>query len=254
DGAGKGENIRISNTARWLAVARDAYYAAAKAAKEGRTLYWQIDGFSEFSADVAMKPGRLLLLGAQSGVGKRWIALHWALYLAVLADEPIPVLYLNSEMPEEDVAQRALAVLAGVPLGDVQKGARVDEVGPKLDEAVRKFEDGQLHLSDDIWNLDLAHLEALIVQYKAEHGVRLVIVDYLQNLWEVRSRGDAYRWETLMQVSSQLKQLAQRYEVGIIATAQLNKAGDLQGSKAIANDCDAVFSLWDVRDRQRLQQ
>lgn len=248
--AGGREADRIYSGEEWIELGVEDFEATAKKAERGEALWWDL-GMPEFSEDVALEPPKYLLLAVQTGVGKSTIALHWAVKLAVLGDTP--VLYLNTEMTVRDIVRRVMAILSGVPLSDLQKGRAADRRDQFMGAADR-YRKNLLSLSDAMPGLNLTKIEALIVRYQAERGIKAVVVDYIQNLLEAQSRPGMPAWEALADVSRQLKILAKRYGIAVIATAQLNKAGDLQGAKAMADDVDAFYSLWSVGSDEHIER
>jgi replicative DNA helicase len=197
-------------------------------------------------------PGSLTVIAARPSMGKTALATDIALHAAKAGKR---VLIFSLEMTKEEVSDRITASNLGVPTWKIEKGDITDEQVRQIGVVVDGFGDFQLYLDDDP-DTTLSNLRAKAIRHQLEHGLDLVIVDYLQ-LVEV-PKGMAVRENRVQEISiisRGLKQLARELSVPLIALSQLNRQVEsapqaipqlshLRESGSIEQDAHNVLMLW----------
>lgn len=195
-----------------------------------------------------LRPGHVYVLAARPSIGKSSFAQAIGMHVAEVHG---PVLMLSQEMPESEVADRALSGLGRIDYEGVQTGRLNDEEWHRLVEAVERGASLKFHV-DDQPALRIADIRAKARQVK---GLKLLIVDYLQLC---DGDGDNRNAE-IEQISRALKALAKELGFAVLALSQLNREVEKRGSKepmlsdlrdsgAIEQDADVVMFLWPVSD------
>jgi replicative DNA helicase len=155
------------------------------------------------------------------------------------------------EMSTDELGKRNLAALAEVDLHRIKTGFVSREDWIKLGLAARRLSQARLFI-DDSGSMTVTQLRAKAQRLALEHGIDLLIVDYLQLLHGSQKRYDN-RTAEVTEISSGLKSLAKELKIPVIAAAQLNrdveKSGrkprlsDLRESGSIEQDADLVIFI-----------
>lgn len=169
------------------------------------------------------------IITASTGVGKTAFALNLAVKIGVF--QKIPTLFLNCEMNIDEVTPRLQGILSGIPLWRVMEG-RYDGQFPfqKIAQAAEKIRDGALHLSDNR-SKNINAILALIRKYKAQHGVKVVILDYLGEIEPDTQALKESEYITYGRWVQSLKNCCVDAGVKLVLLAQLNREGDSEPSK-----------------------
>ena len=196
-----------------------------------------------------------VVIGARPGVGKTSFALNLALHLHKHGKvDPPSILFVSLEMSEEGLMKRVMSIISGVSHAKIKNETLSDEEKEKISSAC-------LQQMDRLTNihvlrkpaLDVHELEGQIVRHKVEHGVEVVIVDYLQLL---RYKGQmGFSYEVLSAISQYLYTIAQKHNVLIIGLVQLGREterrgdkrptiADLKGSGQFEQDADIIILLY----------
>lgn len=212
-------------------------------------------GFKRFdSMTKGLKPGEFIILAARPSVGKTALALNIAANV-VLTGKTVAV--FNMEMTADSLVKRMLAYVSGVTFDSMDvRGQLSDADSGKLLDAYNKLLGSSLYIDDYSMNHP-SDILSKCRRLKREHGLDLVIVDYLQ-LMEAESRGRASesRQNDVSMMSRQLKVYAKELGVPIIALSQMSRGvekeggrlpqlSDLRDSGAIEQDADVVMFLHD---------
>lgn len=184
------------------------------------------------------KPGDLILLTAKTGDGKTSFALNTI--DAVAVKEKSPVLYINTEMSQKQIALRWGAILSGVQHDKIRSGGITNDELSLIGDAYAKLQESQFY-PVTIPNLTPAKQQALARKAKIRKNVELIILDYVGRL-ELHDP-KRQEWQILKEVVRTQKMLAQNLQVACLVLAQLNPDGTIQGAKQIANECDLVLKL-----------
>jgi len=193
--------------------------------------------------------GELIIVAGRPGMGKSSFALSIAKNVA--QKEGLPVGIFSLEMSKEQLALRLLSFLSHIPLQDLRLGKLTEEQKEVLDIALNELSELPLYI-DDSAALTTTDLRVKALRMKKEHGVELIIVDYLQLLRGVRKYSS--RQEEVAEISRSLKALAKELEIPVIALAQLSRQvehrsdkrpqlADLRESGQIEQDADLIIFL-----------
>lgn len=138
------------------------------------------------------------------------------------------------EMPEEELANRALASLGSIDLQVLDSGKLQDDDWPRLTSAVNKIMDKPLYVSDKS-GLTVARIRSICRQVKRKHGLDVVVIDYIGL---IGSDGKAFnRTAELGKISTGIVNIAKELGVPVILLAQLNRDSTKRpGKKPIASD------------------
>ncbi len=193
----------------------------------------------------------LIIIGGRPSMGKTAFSLNIAQHVGVEMKEPVAVFSL--EMAKEQLAFRMLCSEAMVDSNSVRKGFIRKDDWHKLTSAAGKLAEAPIFI-DDSSAITILEMRAKARRLKAEHGLSLVVVDYLQLM---RGRGNAERREQeISEISRSLKALAKELRVPVIALSQLNRGvetrsgekrptlADLRESGAIEQDADVILFLY----------
>lgn len=209
-------------------------------------------GFPQLDALTSgLQKSDLIILAARPSMGKTAFALCLALNAALKQD--IPVAIFSLEMSQEQLFQRLLAVRSKVDLSHVRRpGNLTDEEWQHLQQAGDVIRQAKIY-TDDSSVLSTLELRARARRLKAEKGLGLIIVDYLQLMRSSR-RTDSRELE-ISDISRSLKALAKELEVPVVALSQLNRKvedrdnkrpnlADLRESGAIEQDADVIMFVY----------
>jgi replicative DNA helicase len=200
------------------------------------------------------QPTDLIIIAARPSMGKTALMLSCAEAIGVprQSREPLSVGLFSLEMSKEQLGKRLLSAMSGVP-GDKMRSAMLNQSDWRaIAEASAKLSRARLHI-DDTAAIDPLELRARARRLKAERGLDLVMVDYLQ-LMRVKGRVEN-RLQEVSLLSSSLKALAKELRVPVIALSQLSRdvekrqdhrpqLSDLRESGTIEQDADVVMFIY----------
>jgi replicative DNA helicase len=171
-----------------------------------------------------LHPGNLVVLGGRPGEGKSAMALQIALHVAITR----PVAFFSMEMNREEILTRALAQVARVNHHQLMQGHLTADELVRVESARVSLE--QCHLSiDDTSSLTPQQIRSKARKMHAQHGLGLIVVDYLQLLQ--RSRTAHSREEAVAENTWGLKMLAGELKVPVLALSQLNRSSQARDDK-----------------------
>jgi replicative DNA helicase len=208
-------------------------------------------GFADFDRLTAgLQPSDLIILAARPSMGKTTFALNMAENAAVRLK--IPVAIFSLEMSREQLALKMLCAEAGVDNQRIRTGNLSEEDWPKLSHALGRLSEAKIFI-DDSPNISAWEIRAKARRIKAEHGLGLVIIDYLQ-LMQSRYRSEN-RQQEVSEISRSLKALARELSTPVVALSQLSRAveqrpgkkpslADLRESGSLEQDADLVCFLY----------
>jgi len=192
----------------------------------------------------------LIIIAGRPSMGKTAFALDIAKHAAL--DGSIPVAIFSLEMSKEQLAIRMLASEAKVDSQRIRKGFLGETDWPKLITAASKLSESLIFI-DDTPAISVLEMKAKARRLKADTGLGLVIIDYLQLM---RSGGfKDSREQEISEISRSLKALAKELNVPVIALSQLNRKvedrtnkrpqmADLRESGAIEQDADVIAFIY----------
>ncbi len=208
-------------------------------------------GFNDLDFRLAgMQDANLLILAARPGTGKTAMILNIAQYAAV--KEKIPVGVFSLEMSKEEVVDRLLVAQADIDSWKLKTGKLSDDDFTKLSEAMGELAEAPIYI-DDTPGLNILEMRTKARRLQVEHGVKLIIVDYLQLADSGRKFDN--RVQEVSVISQSLKNLARELRLPVLACSQLNRAvesrgtrvpelSDLRESGSIEQDADVVMFLY----------
>lgn len=194
----------------------------------------------------------LVILAARPGMGKTAYVLSMAKNITV--DYEIPVAVFSLEMSSVQLITRLIVGETGIKSDKIRKGNLTDAEWKQLYTKVKGLENAPLYI-DDTPALNVFDLRAKCRRLVSQHGVRLIIIDYLQ-LMTTRSSGGGNREQEISTISRSLKAIAKELNVPVIALSQLSRAvetrggtkrpllSDLRESGAIEQDADIVSFIY----------
>jgi replicative DNA helicase len=197
---------------------------------------------------AGLQPGDLIIIAARPSMGKSALMLRLATHVALREKQPVALFSL--EMSSGSLAQRLLASEAEVPLTKIRNGRISSSEWVDIARAAAHLSVAPLYI-DENTNISLRDLRSLARRHVHEHGVKLLIVDYLQ-LMDSDSENQN---EGLGKITKGMKQIARELCIPLIALSQLNRnvearedkrpmMSDLRSSGSIEQDADIVAFLY----------
>lgn len=209
-------------------------------------------GFTRFDELTAgLQNADLIIVAARPGLGKTSWCLNVAQYAAVKRNKAVGVFSL--EMSARQLVTRLLCSEARVDGHRLRTGYLSKEDWGKISQALGELAEARLFI-DDTANLSIVEMRSKARRLKAEHGLDLIIVDYLQ-LMSGRGRYEN-RTQEISAISRSLKGLAKELDIPVIAISQLSRApeqrrgdhkpqlSDLRESGSIEQDADLVAFIY----------
>lgn len=192
-----------------------------------------------------LHPSDLIIIAGRPAVGKTSFALSLARNTAVRFKQPVAVFSL--EMSVEQLTQRLLCMEAAVDSQRLRSGFIDEFEWRRISEAFGVLSETPIFI-DDTPGISMLEMRMKARRLKAEHDVKLVVVDYLQLM---QGRGLENRVQEVSEISRGLKALARELDIPVIALSQLSRAvesrqdhrpvlSDLRESGSIEQDADIV--------------
>ncbi len=194
----------------------------------------------------------LVILAARPSMGKTALALNLAAHAALRAGRKVGVFSL--EMSRQQLFNRLLCAEGRVDAHHLRTGRIGREEWQRLIKAYGELSEAPIHI-DDTPGVGIMEMRAKARRLKLEHGLDLLLVDYLQ-LMRGRGRYDS-RQQEISDISRSLKEIAKELDVPVVALSQLSRApeqrgtgdkrpqlSDLRESGAIEQDADVVLFLF----------
>ena len=207
-------------------------------------------GFTDFDRMTSgLQRQELVVIAARPSMGKTALALNMAQYAAKNANV---VGIFSLEMSAEQLVSRLLCSEARVDAHRLRTGYLNREEWARLADALRRLCETKVYI-DDSAAVSVMEMRAKCRRLKAEHGLDLLIIDYLQ-LMAGRGRIES-RQQEVSQISRDLKGLAKELDIPVVALSQLSRApeqrsehkpqlSDLRESGAIEQDSDLVCFIY----------
>ena len=200
---------------------------------------------------LGFHPGNLVILAARPGVGKTSLALNIAQHVALREDLSVGVFSL--EMSREELALRILSAEANVEFHRMRSGHLSQKHWSRLLKSVKGMADKRLFI-DDSANPSLLEVASKTRRLKAEKGLDLIVIDYLQ-LMEAGGKYENRNLE-ISAITRHFKQLAKELKIPILCLSQLSRRpeqrgkdhrpqlSDLRESGSIEQDADLVMFIY----------
>ena len=201
------------------------------------------------------QPSDLIIVAGRPSMGKTALCLCIAQYASIEKGQPVAIFSL--EMAKEQLVIRMLCAEARVDSHKLRSGFLSKSDWPRLTTAAGRLSEAPIFI-DDTPGTSVLEMKAKARRLKAEHGLSLVVVDYLQLMsgrGERRRGGSDTREQEISEISRSLKALAKELSVPVIALSQLNRAvesrhdkrpmlADLRESGAIEQDADVILFIY----------
>ena len=234
-------------------VVMNALEKVEKASKSKGTVTGIPTGFIDLDYKLSgLQPSDLVLVAARPSMGKTAFVLNIAQYVAFKKDKCAAIFSL--EMSKEQLVNRLFSLESQVDAQALRTGNMKDSDWEKLIEAAGIIGQSNL-IIDDTPSISISELRSKCRKYKMEHGLDLIIIDYLQLMsGSVGGRSES-RQQEISDISRSLKALARELNVPVIALSQLSRAveqrpdkrpmlSDLRESGAIEQDADVVMFIY----------
>jgi replicative DNA helicase len=233
--------------------------AEAEAARLGSGLSGVATGYADLDALLGgLQRSDLIVLGARPSMGKTSLLLNIAHNAAarMIRGEAngAAVGVFSLEMSTAQLSQRLLSSAAGMTTQQISRGRVSDGEFTRLVGAAGDLAGLAIHI-DDTPALSVNALRTRARRMKRQHGVGLIVVDYLQLMTAPGPRNDHNRVQEISAISQALKQVARELDVPVLAASQLSRSvesrdnkrpqlADLRESGSIEQDADIVMFLY----------
>jgi len=216
-------------------------------------------GFTDIDSNTqGLQASDFIVLAARPSVGKTSLALNIAEYAAVREGKSVGVFSL--EMSKEQLVLRLLSSVTQINSFKLRSGFLAEMDFPKIASAMETLSRAKIFI-DDTASISVMELRTKARRLKMEHGLDLLIVDYLQLMQPGSSGRESNRVQEVSEISRGLKALARELGIPVLALSQLSRQiemrgdskeprlSDLRESGAIEQDADVVIFLWRKTDR-----
>lgn len=218
------------------------------------------------------QPSDLIIIAARPGMGKTALTLTMARNIAVNSN--IPVAFFSCEMSSVQLITRLISSETGLSSEKLRTGKLEKHEWEQLNVKVKTLENAPLFI-DDTPSLSIFDLRAKARRLASQHGIKMIIIDYLQLMTAGGTGKGGNREQEISTISRNLKALAKELSIPVIALSQLSRAvetrggskrpilSDLRESGAIEQDADIVSFIfrpeyykideWDDEERSPTQ-
>ncbi len=209
-------------------------------------------GFKALDNKLAgLQKSDLIILAARPSMGKTTFALDIARHAAV--DHKIPVCIFSLEMSAAQLAQRMLSSESRVDAWKLRTAKNLtDNDFQFIQDSIGRLSEAPIYI-DDQPGSNILKMRSFARKLKAEKGLGLIVVDYLQLMMPVNSKGSDNTVQQITEISRSLKHLARELDVPVLALSQLSRAveqrggkprlSDLRDSGSIEQDADVVMFI-----------
>ena len=199
------------------------------------------------------QPSDLIIIAARPGMGKTALTLSMARNIAVT--KQIPVAFFSLEMSSVQLITRLISAETGLSSEKLRTGKLADHEWQQLNVKVSDLEKAPLFI-DDTPSLSIFDLRAKARRLSSQHGIKLIVIDYLQLMTAGTNNKTGNREQEISTISRNLKALAKELNIPVIALSQLSRAvetrggtkrpmlSDLRESGAIEQDADIVSFIY----------
>lgn len=238
---------------------QSAYERIEKIHKEGGQLRGVPTGFAEIDSNLSgLQQSDLIVLGARPSLGKTSLVLDIARNASLKDGRSVGIFSL--EMSKEQIIDRLIAAEAQIPVWELRTGRlKEDEDFQLVQHALDQLSKAKIFI-DDTPSPTILQMRSMARRLQAEHGLDLIIVDYLQ-LIQPRAHVESLV-QQVTEFSRGLKSMARELKVPVLAVSQLSREvdkrevkrprlADLRESGAIEQDADVVLFIY-RKDQDRI--
>jgi replicative DNA helicase len=238
---------------------KTAYERIEKLHQGGNRLRGITTGFDELDRMLSgLQKSELIVLGARPSLGKTALVLDIARNAALKGG--VPVGFFSLEMSHDQVIDRIIAAESQVPLWKILTGRITDDIEFEMIQGALDRLSAASIFIDDTPSLNIMQMRSMARRLQIEHGLGLLVVDYLQ-LIRPRTNSDNMV-QQVTEISRSLKALARELKVPVLAVSQLSRAvdqrdrkvprlSDLRESGSIEQDSDVVAFIY-RKDREQM--
>jgi replicative DNA helicase len=202
---------------------------------------------------AGLQPSDLIILASRPALGKSSLALNIARHIAV--SEKLPVGIFSLEMSKEQIVDRLIANQSQLNLWKIRTGRLSREGNPSdfdiINHALGVLGEAPIFI-DDTSSPTVLQMKAMARRLQAEHGLSLIIVDYLQLVQPLNPQESMV--QQITKISRSLKDMARELNVSVLALSQLSRAveqrhppiprlADLRESGSLEQDSDVVLFI-----------
>ena len=210
-------------------------------------------GFIDLDQKTAgLQPSDLVLVAARPSMGKTAFVLNIVEHAAL--KKGLKCMVFSLEMSSEQLVNRLLSMESSIDAQKMRNGQLTSTDFDQLLEAAVRVSSASNLVIDDTPGISVAEVRSRCRKQKLEHGLDLVIIDYLQ-LMSGSSKKNDNRQQEISEISRNLKALAREMKAPVVALSQLSRAceqrpdhrpmlSDLRESGAIEQDADVVMFLY----------
>lgn len=209
-------------------------------------------GFLDLDRMIDLEPESLIIIAARPSIGKTSLALTIARQAASVQAKNVAV--FSFEMNKQSLMDRIVSGLLGVETWKLKKGKLTDAEFKELGRHFDGLKQHPLYIDDDA-DVTIGNLRSKARRQQMEHGLDLLIVDYLQLLETTDRAASENRTQQISHISRGLKNLARELKCPVIALSQLSRSveqrspaipilSDLRESGSIEQDADIVLMLY----------
>ncbi len=236
-------------------IAKQTFDMIEERSKRGDTLTGLSTGLKKLDdLTLGLQAGELFIIAARPGMGKTALAIGIAHHIAQTGT---PVFFHSAEMPAQTLMIRMLSGATGLDSHKLRRGLIFGSSWASLTKATSTIASIPLFI-DDGSDVTPTELQATARRVKAEHGIGLLIVDYMQ-LMKANGRYET-REREVAEISRTLKGIARELNIPVIGLSQLNRnidarqdkrplLSDLRESGAIEQDADVIAFIY--RDEEK---
>ena len=209
-------------------------------------------GFTDFdNMTSGLQNSDLIIIAGRPSMGKTSFAMNLVENAAIKNKTPVAV--FSMEMPGEQLVMRMMSSLGRIDQHKIRTGKLDEADWPRLTSAVGILNEAPIFI-DDTPGLTPMEVRARARRIAREHGLGLIVIDYLQ-LMQGSSGSSENRATEISEISRALKGLAKELNVPVIALSQLNRSleqrpnkrpimSDLRESGAIEQDADLIVFIY----------
>ncbi|MCQ2500665.1 MAG: replicative DNA helicase [Lachnospiraceae bacterium] len=233
-------------------VVMDALEGIERASKTRGSVTGISTGFTDLDYKTSgLQKSDLILVAARPSMGKTALVLNMAEHMAFRQHKSVAIFSL--EMSKVQLMNRLFAMESRVNSQNLRTGNLKDDEWSSLIETAGVIGDSRL-IIDDTPGISIRELRSKCRKYKLEHGLDIIMIDYLQ-LMSGGGKGNESRQQEISEISRSLKAIARELDVPVLALSQLSRAvesrtdhrpmlSDLRESGAIEQDADVVMFIY----------
>ncbi|MBX4336049.1 replicative DNA helicase [Bartonella raoultii] len=209
-----------------------------------------------------LQPSDLIILAGRPGMGKTSLVTNIAFNIANACNRDVTtqeneggiVGFFSLEMSSEQLATRIISEQTEVSSSDIRRGNISEEQFTKLLRAMNRLQKAPLYI-DQTGGISITQLAARARRLKRQHGLDVLIIDYIQLMTSSSKRSSENRVQEITEITTGLKALAKELNIPIIALSQLSRQvenrtdkrpqlSDLRESGSIEQDADIVLFVY----------